>query len=534
MNKAEYTCCDIDYDVDGVYITVFPSEDGFDKETEVRLLNFIKRKNIVGLDSTAVFNAIYVTPNNRVKIANPQIENKLDQDIEVKVINGGMEARAKLLPADGGEKLTLAKVLNILRREGIVYGIDHDAIEKMLDREKYYEEIPIAHGMPPQRGRDAELIYNVDFNRDAKPRILEDGSVDYRHLDLITKVSKGQVLVTLIPATEGIPGKTVLGKTVEARPGRRLRLPRGKNVILSEDGLGLLSAIDGKAEMIDGRINVYAVYEVMGDVDNSTGNIDFMGNVIVSGNVLTGFEVKSGGYIEVRGVVEGANLFAQGDVVLKQGMQGMGKGCIQSQGNVVARFIENGTVTAKVDVTAEAILHSSINCGGKVEVVGRRGLIAGGSVCAGTYVTANAIGSPMATITELEVGASPILREEYSQLVKEMDEISQELKKADQVLALLRKMESQGRLSPDKSNLRLKSIKTKLKCNQRIPPLKARIAELEAIFRGVSRGRINVRNTIYAGVKITIGSNVLYIKDEEKHVTFRREHGDIVRTSFLG
>ena len=88
--------------------------------------------------------------------------------------------------------------------------------------------------------------------------------------------------------------------------------------MLSEDGLALLAAIDGKAEMIDGRINVYAVYEVLGNVDNSTGNIDFIGNVIINGNVLTGFEVKAGGYIEVRGVVEGAKIIAQGDVLLKK------------------------------------------------------------------------------------------------------------------------------------------------------------------------------------------------------------------------
>ena len=130
--------------------------------------------------------------------------------------------------------------------------------------------------------------------------------------------------------------------------------------------------------MINGKINVYAIYEVLGDVDNSTVNIDFIGNVIIKGNVLTGFKVKAGGYIEVRGVVEGAKLVAQGDVVLKKGIQGMGKGIIETQGNVIARFIENSTVTAKGNITTETILHSAINCGGKVEVGGRKGLIAGG------------------------------------------------------------------------------------------------------------------------------------------------------------
>jgi len=86
-------------------------------------------------------------------------------------------------------------------------------------------------------------------------------------------------------------------------------LPRGKNVLLAEDGLSLLAGIDGRVEIIDGKIHIYAVYEVSGNVDNSTGNIDFVGNVIIHGNVLTGFEVKSGGYIEVSGRVRGCETF---------------------------------------------------------------------------------------------------------------------------------------------------------------------------------------------------------------------------------
>ena len=68
----------------------------------------------------------------------------------------------------------------------------------------------------------------------------------------------------------------------------------------------------------------------------------------------------------------------------------------------------------------------------------------------------------MATITELEVGISPVLREEYSALVREMDEINRELKMADQCLALLNKMESIGKLPTDKAELKIKAIRTKL------------------------------------------------------------------------
>lgn len=524
----------LEYDGDGVYLWVTPHGDGLTKEEEVRILNHIKRKQIMSINSRAVFHAMYVSPGERVKIAEPQKEMVLDQELEVKIIKGGMEALAILLPADGGDKLTFEKAIKLVQGQGVVAGIDEAAMEKILEGEEYYREIPFAYGKPAKNGRDGVLHYHIEFDRRAKPEILEDGSVDYRHLDLIQNVTKGQVLVSLTPPTEGIPGQTVTGKTIAARSGRNRALPRGKNTLISEDGLFLLAGIDGKAEMIDGRIHIYAVYEVKGNVDNSTGNIDFIGNVIVKGNVLTGFEVKSGGYIEVRGVVEGAKLTAVGDVVLKQGMQGMGKGFIQSQGNIVARFIENGTVMAKGNIMAEAILHSKINCGGKVEVIGKKGLIAGGSVSAGTDICAIIVGAPMATVTELEVGVNPLLRTEYARLTSEMEEITQEMIKADQILTLLNRMESKGTLSPDKANMRLKAIKTKLIHMERIPSLKACIAELDDIFKGASLGKISVKNTIYPGVKITIGSSILYIKDEEQHVSFKREHGDIVRTSFLG
>lgn len=530
---SENTYFSLEYRDDGVFFSVSPSEDGLSKDDELNILNYIRRKEIKNVDSTAIFNAIYEKPGDEVKIADSQNEKFLDQDIEIRVINRGMEARATLLPGDGGKKLTSKKAIEALRRKGIVFGIDEAAIERMLNQETYYKEVAIAYGKPPQKGRDARIEYHINFNHEVKPSILEDGTVDYKNLNMIQNVTKGQILADLIPATEGIPGRTVLGKTIAARPGRKLSLPMGKNTIISDNKLSLIAGIDGKAELLDGKIHVFAVYEVPGNVDNSTGNIDFVGNVIVNGNVLTGFEIKAGGYVEVRGVVEGASIFAKGDVVLKQGMQGMGKGYIESHGNVVARFIENGTVSAKGDIITEVILHSAISCGGKVEVAGRKGLIAGGSISAGSDISAINIGSPMATVTELEVGISPILREEYSALVRQMDEITQEIKKADQCLALLGKMESKGSLSTDKAELKLKAIRTKLTYGQKIPVIKARIIELDDLFKGAYNGRINIKGTVYPGVKIVIGTSVLYIKEQEQHVTFIREHGDVVRTSYL-
>jgi len=360
------------YDEDGVYLEMAPSLQGLSKKDEVGIIEYLKRKNIKEIDSKAVFEAIYADPPRKIRIAPPQKEEPLDEELEIKITDRGMKAYAKLIPPEGGKMLTIDDVYNFLNQQGIVFGIDDHAIREMLEKRQYGSEICVANGQEPENGRNGRLVYHVDFKREHKPMIREDGTVDYRHLDLITNVEKGQVLVSMVPPTEGKPGKTVTGHVVAARPGKAVALPKGKNVVISKNKLELIAAIDGKADLIDGKVHVFAVYEIKQNVDNSTGNIDFVGNVIIKGNVLTGFEVKAGGYIEVWGVVEGARLIAKGDVVLKQGMQGMEKGFIQSERNVIAKFIENGSVYAKGDILVEAIMHSTVKCGGKINVAGKK------------------------------------------------------------------------------------------------------------------------------------------------------------------
>ena len=188
------------------YFSVSPSEDGLSKEDENNILNYIRRKEIRNVDSTAIFNAIYSNPGEEVKIADSQNEKILGQDIEIRVVNRGWRHGLLFCPVME-EKPTLKKAVELLHRKGIVFGIDESAIERMLNQEINYKEVPIAYGQPPKKGQDARIKYYIDFDHKAKPSILEDGTVDYKELNLVHNVTKGQVLADLIPATEGIPGK---------------------------------------------------------------------------------------------------------------------------------------------------------------------------------------------------------------------------------------------------------------------------------------------------------------------------------------
>ncbi len=115
------------------------------------------------------------------------------------------------------------------------------------------------------------------------------------------------------------------------------------------------------------------------DVDFETGNIDFNGSVIIKGGVKAGFVVKAVGDITVKEIVEDALIDSQGNVILKGGFVGYGKGELTTQGDAVIEFAENQKIYAGGDVkVSDSLLHCSVEVDGKIFVMGKRGVVGGG------------------------------------------------------------------------------------------------------------------------------------------------------------
>ncbi len=171
------------------------------------------------------------------------------------------------------------------------------------------------------------------------------------------------------------------------------------------------SNVNGNVTLAEGT--VFVSDKVAADVDASTGDIEYEGNVeVITGTVRTGFTIRAKGDIEINGVVEGATLIAGGDVVIKRGVQGMGKGRA-IRGDICAQFFESANVFADGDVLAGSILHSHIQSGGKVVIHGRKGFIVGGELICETYVEANSIGNRMETQTIVKVGVKRMNRQKH-------------------------------------------------------------------------------------------------------------------------
>ncbi len=262
--KANIRNIDFDFREDGVYIKA-------DKDvTLVDIVTKIDLRRIQSVDLTKIKQMLEIgSLDNWIKIAEPQTEKKIDSECLVKMAKDKMKAFIVISKPIGGKDITIEAINEALKQGDVKFNIKDDVIEKAVSQKIYDKEILVAEGIEPQPGKDAELIYHFDTSTEKSIGIDKDGKIDYHELSLIKNVKAGEKLVTLIPHTEGITGKNVTGEDVPGKDGKKLALPRGKNVVVSEDELELVAAIDGEVKIIDGKVNVFSVYEVKNNVDNS-------------------------------------------------------------------------------------------------------------------------------------------------------------------------------------------------------------------------------------------------------------------------
>jgi len=454
-------------------------------------------------------------------------DKNLKVDIKVMVTSDKLKASVILTPNQNGVDLTFENVMSALKINKVSFGIDEGVIKKLVENPVFGSPVVVAQGKPPGKPVDGKLIYHFDIKREIKPKELPDGRVDYKDLGIVQNVRKDDVLVTMIDPVDGENGIDVFGGVIRGQRGKKINLPRGKNTYIDVDGHRLRAACDGQVSVIEGKVVVLNTLEINSNVDNSTGNINFVGNVHIKGSVLSGFKVIAEGNVEVEGIVEAAEIEAKGSVILHKGITGMGKGRIISQKSVIAKFIENATVIAADDIQAEAIVHSDIKCGGKLLLIGKKASIVGGSCKVGREVEAKVIGSYLSTATEIEVGVDPLMIERYREIKKEIAELKENIKKCEQGIEVLKKIEAASGLTDDKKEMLQKFTRSKIISAERLKSLQLELEEIEKRLEERNEGVVKVQDMIYPGVKVTIGNVCKLIKEPVKYCKIYREDADI-------
>ncbi len=512
------------------FVSLFPPEDGGEPIAVDEMRDYLVSKGFPNVDIVELKKAV----DNLTKPVNFKLASKkgipAPESFRVMVSPDKMTATCRFYPAStSGAQLMAADIKSTLKVQGVTKGVDDKMIDAYLADRHYCTDYVLARGLEPTSGTDASIEYFFNTNPNLKPKLNEDGSVDFFSLSAISLVKKGDKLATLTREVPGEPGYNVTGDTLPPREVKKLTLKYGRNIILSDDELSIFSDVDGHATLVEDKVFVSDVYEVS-DVDTATGNIDYAGNVCVLGNVKTGFAVKAEGDVEVRGVVENAFIEATGNVTIARGMNGMSKGTIIAGGNVIAKFLENANVNAGGYVHAEAILHSKVICKGEVNVTGKKGFITGGSVRTPSSVSAKTIGSTMGADTEIEVGTDPKLTLRANSLNADIASAKKKIEAAEPVLKTIGdRIKSGEQLRPEQI-IYFRQLSEQYK--EMRADLDKKLEEMNTLMDQIDdtagvESCVKVESYAYPGTKITINETSIILSKPVQHGKFVREGADI-------
>ncbi len=415
---------------------------------------------------------------------------------------------------------TREEILDFLKGNGIVYGIDETVLTNILNGSCYYEEVLIAKGVAPTHGKDGYYEFHFNTNPETKPIILKDGSVDYNTLGKFELTMKDQLLATYHASCPHKDGMDIYGRVLKAIEGKELPKLTGKGFDYEPEGQEYYANIEGKVSLENGELHVVPVF-IVENLEATTGDLVFHGDVLVKGNVFSNVTVKTIGNITVNGHVEIATLIAGKDVLLKNGMQGSGSGRIYARGNVMAKFLEQTMVQANGNVSANAILNCNIFSGKSVIVSGTRGSILGGSVTAVEEIQASTIGNRVGMDTKLVIGMEEDFKTAMEKLDTVIEETSDTLRRIERDLERVNfrlGQQSSSALITEQKDLLVQQKKQRMQLNQ----LTAKRENMADIRERSARGKIIISGMVYPCSHIIMNGLSEVLSTERRNVTFSR------------
>jgi uncharacterized protein (DUF342 family) len=528
MSVAEETL-KIEAKADGIYLALTAEE-----ITLPAVDRFLYSKGVLKYNAKAVEELVRQKLRISQKIAERNDSDEKSAAISVQISKDGLSASIEVDPPFFTKPWpTASEIKSVLEQKNVVFGVDKQAIENLVNLQITESPVAVAAGKPARNGTHARIEMLVDPDH-VQEQDQDAQKMDHRLRSIFINVRKGDRIAVKHPATAGEDGTSVVGSLIKAVPGKDISFPTGSGLEISEDGLTLSAAIDGRFLRKDGKLLVLPELEVNGDVNFGVGNINFTGSVKIKGGVREGFSVVATGNIDVKEVVEGAYVESGGDIVLG-GVRGMGKGRIVAEGSIHLGFVDQASIRSRADIKVKnAILHSDVIAQNSVIVLGgQKSQIAGGKIQAGVEVVCQTLGSEMGTKTEVIVGIPPEQAERRKELQTLLAQGKEELEKLEANLGFLRKLEQSGKLDEEKRLLMLKITQSKFKMQAKVTSMTKELADLEERLEyGKSKAVVRVKDVCYPGVNIMIRGASYAVREPFKFASFVYEEGEVRLRSF--
>ncbi|MCR5431431.1 MAG: FapA family protein [Lachnospiraceae bacterium] len=428
-----------------------------------------------------------------------------------------------VIPADS---ITPENLRDFLSSRGIKAGIDKTLLQSILINRLFDRKHLIAKGKPAEDGKDGFFTLLFKTEIDNHPKVLEDGSVDYHNIDLYEPVHEGMKIAEYTPATTGHFGYNVAGGVINCTNGRELAPLKGTGFTVSDDNKTYYSALDGKIEYKNDTLTITNVLDIPGDVDLTTGDVVFNGDIIIHGNVYMGAVIKSKNNITIMGNVEGAMLYAGGDVQLKAGMQGGGKGYVEADGNICGKFFEQTKIRCNGSINVNSMMNCDVFCCGDITISGRHGIIVGGTTMTQGNITATVIGNMAEVKTVIAAGVNEKLVKEINALESEIKTVKEAHSKHERILDMLKSIKN-----PSEKDKLTKMLEQVIQSMQELDhKLSGLNSELEAkLFQtqNYSKSKITVQKYLYPNVHVTLNGLHYISKDTFTNVYLTESAGEV-------
>jgi len=304
---------------------------------------------------------------------------------------------------------------------------------------------------------------------------------------------------------------------IAARSGNSLPVFPGEGVKTSDDGREFFATRDGQVIYNTDMLSVLPTYQVLGDVDYHSGNIEFDGNIFVTGSILPGFFVKAKGDILVQGNVESANIEAGRDLIVKGGIVGAGSMPIRTGRNLVAHHLQNASIEVEGNVVImNSCLHSIVETSGDFTCIEQKGVLLGGSLVCLKGAEVRVLGSDAGATTKVILGQDFLVRKKIKEAQAALDFINAGIKKIETYLTpLLTKISKENIPTAPEQLQRLKMIldrRKEMTSQQNL--LRNRINRLESSANLISGVKLKVHGTLYPDVKVQL-SHVHWCPESE-------------------
>lgn len=445
--------------------------------------------------------------------------------IKVRISEDGMAGYLNVVHPGKPRSVSLSLLQEQLKANGVEQGFIEENLERIVDRQVYDQDVLVARGKLPVSGKDGSIKMLLSKQEDPEDYLDARGRVDFKRMRLKNCVQKGEVIAERVPATPGIDGYLVNGKVLHSRPVKEAEFKLTPDVGLAPDNpLKLLALKDG-IFFSDFRIRDISIIE--GNISFATGNIKFEKSLIIKGDVKSGFSVECGENVEIYRCVEDAVVTAGGDVIVKEGFLGTGKGIIRGK-KVTIGHIKQQKVEALEDIVVGGeVMYSELKAGGIIKVMGVKGIVIGGSLIAAKGIEVVNAGNTQYVKTLLCTGYN----NDIIAIDREIFELEKNLDKVTRTSRIFRAVGPLDRLSDKNKGILLKLMASRQAITEGMTRLKSSREHLVLTLIEREKPFIKVTGTVFPGTTIQIGDLKVFMIKETRNKIFICHKGKIVQVA---